>query len=509
MSVNRHSVSEDRLLPCHEDAQLDEALEATCRDRARFTYAFLLPGVQWIASATASFLPALAPSFLQSCRTTPRELHEGTLAQRRSTAYLDGLRGVAAWAVFNYHFAHGTYARAMDRSYHSLPIENNTHFLQLPLMRLVYAAEASVAMFFVLSGYVLSQRSIAAISTGDLEKANARLSSLAFRRGIRLFGPALIASLLAYLTQRAGWMPAKGLPKNYVRNFQSDSRMYMAYLGTLLDVWTWSIDLEAGEWWFNPHLWTIPVEFRCSMVVFVFLMATQRCKTWVRFTAASTLLLQSLWVWRWDFAAFVAGTLVADCENQHLRVLGWSGNAGSPTDQGFSEWMQESSAHHWYTTTRRVAMFSAFVLGLFLASYPYVPPKEDAFFSNIAWTVSYETEGRRVFYTAAGTLILLALVHEPLLQTLLETPLPRYFGRISYSCYLIHGLVIRLIGGRILHVSWKITGTEGSQLHIGFFLGYIVLFPLVIWAADLFERAIDSACVAWSKRMESLCTDGH
>ncbi len=94
-------------------------------------------------------------------------------------------------------------------------------------------------------------------------------------------------------------------------------------------------------------------------------------------------------------------------------------------------------------------MFSAFVLGLLLASYPYVPPKEDVFFSNIAWTVNYEMEGRRVFYTAAGTLILLALVQEPLLQTLLETPVPRYFGRISYSCYLIHGLVIRLIGGRI------------------------------------------------------------
>ena len=219
MSGNRHSVSEDRLLPCHEDPQLDEAPEATCRDRARFTYTFLLLRVQRIASATASFLPALAPSFPQYCRTPPRELHEGTLAQRKSTAYLDGLRGVAAWAVFNYHFAHGTYARAMDRSYHSLPIQNNSHFLQLPLIRLVYAAEASVAMFFVLSGYVLSQRSIAAISTGDLEKANARLSSLAFRRGIRLFGPALIASLLAYLTQRAGWMPAKGLPKDYVRSF--------------------------------------------------------------------------------------------------------------------------------------------------------------------------------------------------------------------------------------------------------------------------------------------------
>lgn len=157
----------------------------------------------------------------------------------------------------------------------------------------------------------------------------------------------------------------------------------------------------------------------------------------------------------------------------------------------------------------RVVMFSVFVLGLFLASYPYVPPKEGIFFSKVAWTVNNETEGRRVIYIAAGTLILLALVHEPLLQNLLRAPFPKYLGRISYSCYLVHGLVIRLIGGRILHLSWKITGTEGSQLHTGFFLSYVLLFPVVIWAADLFERVIDSPCVAWSKRLESLCSDGR
>lgn len=332
MSFNRLTVSDDRLIPCHEDAQFDEALETTCGDRAWFTYPLLQLGVRRITSVTAYFLAALVPSFLQSCRANSRASHEATLA-KTSTDYLDGLRGVAALAVFNYHFAHGTYARAMDRVYQSYPMEDNNHILQLPLIRLLYAAEVSVAIFFVLSGYILSRQSIAAISSGDLEKANIRLSSLAFRRGIRLFGPALIASLLAYLTQRAGWMPAKGLPKDYVQDFQSDSKMYMAYLGTLLNIWTWRTDLEAGEWWFNPHLWTVPVEFRCSMVIFVLLIATQRCKAWVRLTADTTVIVQSLWVWRWDVTAFVAGTLVAELENQH-QILGWSEHADLLTNPG-------------------------------------------------------------------------------------------------------------------------------------------------------------------------------
>ncbi|KAL8724598.1 MAG: hypothetical protein Q9166_007855 [cf. Caloplaca sp. 2 TL-2023] len=267
MSSDELSVAGDRLLFCHEDAGNEKTPEQTWSIRARLAWPLLLHAVRRIASGTSHLLAALLPSFLWECRTDTRDYNEAALA-KESTNYLDGLRGVAALAVFNFHFAHGTYVPTMDRVYRSPPTQRNNHIIQLPVIRLFYTAEASVAIFFVLSGYTLSRRTIAAILSGDLEKANVGVSSLALRRGIRLFGPAMIASLLVYLTQRAGWMLAKGLPKDYVGDFWSDSRMYLAYLGTLLDIWTWEIDLDAGEWWFNPHVWTVPVEFRCSMVVF-------------------------------------------------------------------------------------------------------------------------------------------------------------------------------------------------------------------------------------------------
>lgn len=103
------------------------------------------------------------------------------------------------------------------------------------MIHLFYAAEASVAIFFALSGCTLSRRSIAAISSGDFAKAKVELS-LAMRREIRLFGRALTASLLVYLVQRASWMLAKGPLKDYVRDFWDDSKMYLAYLGTFLNI---------------------------------------------------------------------------------------------------------------------------------------------------------------------------------------------------------------------------------------------------------------------------------
>lgn len=44
--------------------------------------------------------------------------------------------------------------------------------------------------------------------------------------------------------------------------------------------------------------------------------------------------------------------------------------------------------------------------------------------------VNYDIGGRCLFDVTAGRLILLAVVHEPLLQSPLQAPFLRYLGRI-------------------------------------------------------------------------------
>ncbi|KAL8953438.1 MAG: hypothetical protein Q9222_000712 [Ikaeria aurantiellina] len=211
-------------------------------DAARTWLIRLLPRwrINGLASGAMCFLIALLPSFIHP-RRADTEPNKERISARNNMPFLDGLRGAAALTVFNYHFAHGTYAQSMDRMYGAEG--HNKHFFQLPVIRVLYAAEASVAIFCVLSGYVLSRRLL------TRERANAvpSILALALQRELRLFAPAVAASLLPYLAQRCGWMPVKGLPEEYVRNLQNDTRMYLAYLCTLLNVMTWEIDLSAGE----------------------------------------------------------------------------------------------------------------------------------------------------------------------------------------------------------------------------------------------------------------------
>lgn len=423
----------------------------------------------------------LLPSYLQP-RNKEKTRVKHLSAVPDTLDHITGLRGVASVIVLLYHLGHGPYRSSMDHVYGSAPAHANNHILQLPFLRTFYAAEASVALFFVLSGYALTRRSVAATAKGDTARANALLSSLAFRRLMRLFGPALAASFLAFCMQRAGWMPMRGLPEGYTSTVASDSWMYLRYLGSLCDIWTWQIDMESGNWWFNPHLWTVPVEFRCSMVVLLLSFSTQNCRGEFRALIDVALIVQAFWAGRWDVAPFIAGKAIAELQFSFNRLPSW----------------QRQSR-----IIFRILVLTILFVGIYLASYPAEPPKDGTFFVQMANWVHHSPEGRRIYYAVASILICSCIILEPILQRLFATPALRYLGSISYSLYLTHGILIRVVGGRIMNLAWRQIGTQGWQFNVAFALGSALLLPLVFWVADVFERAVEAPCIRLSKWIET------
>jgi hypothetical protein len=129
------------------------------------------------------FLQFLIPSFVRKSSEPSEPLQE--------TAYLDGLRGIACYSVF---FAHHLSAYGFEILHPygegpNLHFVQTDHWFQLPIIRLLYNGQAAIAVFFVLSGYVLSYKPLKLMHTREFENLQQCLASSIFRRWLRLFLP--------------------------------------------------------------------------------------------------------------------------------------------------------------------------------------------------------------------------------------------------------------------------------------------------------------------------------
>lgn len=211
----------------------------------------------------------LLPTFVQS-RLSPRSKAKPK-GRTHPTAWLDGMRGLAAFFVFLDHLSysnHDVYT-AWGTG------EGNREFLRLPLIRFFYTGAAMVAIFFVVSGYALSCKPIKLMRDGDWGSLLHTLFSSVFRRAIRLFLPCVASTLLIVFLVRIGvyeWTrEIANDPKRFPIRREHHPWRYDT-TSEQLAVWAmkmWSFvnpytfDIREGDSAIDldGHLWTIPVEF--------------------------------------------------------------------------------------------------------------------------------------------------------------------------------------------------------------------------------------------------------
>lgn len=168
--------------------------------------------------------------------------------------YLDGLRGIAAVNVMIMHFFI-VFLPAMIYSDRMPSHLGNFEqvFSNTPL-GLIGAGNFSVCIFFILSGYVLTQKYFKT-------KNKSIIISGAVRRYIRLFIPVLAAILLSYL------MASAGVFHYYIETvIISGNNNYAGYwiftpnIADAIKQALWGA-FFAGEDTYNPVLWTMTIEF--------------------------------------------------------------------------------------------------------------------------------------------------------------------------------------------------------------------------------------------------------
>ena len=222
------------------------------------------------------------------------------------------------------------------------------------------------------------------------------------------------------------------------------------------------------------------------MVLFAVLLVTADRSPLCRLLIEVIVALWCLAAGRWDVALFVTGAVLAELRLR--REAQDTAGTGVAARKVVWVWL------------RAVALGIMLLLGLLLAGYPRMPPVASApVYGPLAVLAGMDAGARRVYYAFGAVLVLGALDGLPMAQRLFSSHVALYFGRISYALYLVHGLLIRAVGQRILDAVWRATAGEGLGFGVRFALASVLFVPVVVWVADLFERGVERRLVVWAR----------
>lgn len=214
---------------------------------------------------------------------------------------------------------------------------------------------------------------------------------------------------------------------------------------------------------YDGHIWTIPVEYHGSILVFLMVLVTSRVNSTLRPVIISGNAIYNLWQGDWDVFLFLSGVCLADV---HVALA-----AETPSKlQVITKIMSNTVIQQILIWS--AALFGTLVLGctedLTELNYP-------SFFYNSlhAWAPQHYILYHKVvaFWTSIGAVMLItAMSFSPILQRPFTTRFAQYLGFVSYAIYLLHGNVLYTIGTRILRVKlWRY-----PILHSGWLWGQVM-----------------------------------
>ncbi|KAK3203689.1 hypothetical protein GRF29_106g310463 [Pseudopithomyces chartarum] len=442
-------------------------------------------------------LDLVRPQFLNNRLSSPKK-------RLRPTAWLDGLRGFAALLVCIHHnqlWAHGVFANKVYEM--SFGYGGKHYFATLPFVRHFFSGgHFAVAIFFVISGYVLSVKSLGLIHKGQHQIAADSIGSALFRRWLRLFIPVIAVSLITtVLRNYPGIYLAYGEKKE---TFREDLWIYYTTFKNYSFVFLTG-NMYEFPLLYHPHSWSIPFEFKGSIIIYTTLSALSRCTRNARLWIEAGLIFYFLYIVDgWYGAMFMAGMLLCDLEllalNEklprifyvlenfkefiffHLFIAGmYLGGAPSWDGEGYMDILRKSPGWMWLSHLKPQAVFDGKWFYLFWAAL---------------FTVS-------------------SIPRLPWLKRFFETRFCQYFARISFALYLVHGPILWLLADR-LYAAVGLPRDEHKEkipqwvdkfplskkgpmgLELAFWAPQLIIIPVNLWAAEVVTRLFDEPSVKFA-----------
>ncbi|OTA91279.1 hypothetical protein M434DRAFT_76547, partial [Hypoxylon sp. CO27-5] len=454
-------------------------------------------------------LSLLLPSFLR--QSDPNTFTKGL----RSTAWLDGLRGISAFFVVWHHISLIFFSWDLHSGWTGF----NDPFIRFPIICLAISGLPNVMVFFVISGYALSYKPLSLLRQDKLPDAYRALASSTFRRHPRLFMPAVALCLPCILLAYLGFYgDGESMPGAAVSTL--DPRRCDTLWGQILDFGGAVVRLcdpftgDATGWVYNNALWTLPIEFRSSLVVFGFLLAFSRVRNGVRILIGFGVALYCLCFVHWAEFLFVGGMLLADLQFHFPKCDEYRSGDSEAGIQRRHSLATMSTAHRWwaYVVGCRILQIAISLISFIGALYLLGMPKlerggaETPGFEVLAsmipdrWREAGEPD--HFWLSIAAVWLVLSIDRAPFIQRIFTCNFSQYLGRISYSLYLVHLVILHSFGFRMGKFFVELTGYDTKlQYFSGVLVTTIIFWFITIWVADLGWRFVDAKVVRFSSWM--------
>jgi peptidoglycan/LPS O-acetylase OafA/YrhL len=376
----------------------------------------------------------------------------------KKVQYLEGLRGLAAALVIVHHFLLAFYPSVYFGDPKTV---HTTHFIELAYFRSPLSALTNgnfmVAIFFVLSGYVLSRRYM---KNNKIET----LTSSAIRRFPRLYIPVAVTLVIAFILLQTTYSVTNNVAFTtqswWLTHFWPKDFSFR----TFLTCFSYST-MFLGDNRYDPSMWTMYIEMYGSMLVFALLALTHNTKLkWVLF------LLVSLFIAKLFFVLYL-GFIIGICLN----------------------YIDEASLQN--LKYKKVIVPLLIMAGLIFGGFP-------------SWAGAYDQEKFYHFVSSAwiknnpdavhligATCVVIALLLSPSIQKLFSGRLFVFLGDISFSAYLIHPLIISTLSC-FLFMSIN-AALDHYNLTVG--IVFAITIPIVFLVSKAMTKFVDKPGINFSK----------